>query len=359
MCLLIKGPAALMRSTLLNTPGLLEDIYHSNRDGLGVMYGTTSGVKARKCLPKTVEGARSFIQSFPADDRELACHWRMRTHGDIDFENCHPYKVEGGGWLMHNGILHTGNDGDRTKSDTWHYIREYLDSTMELVAHDSRFIKLLTDHIGSGNKFAMLTSDGRMSLAGEHRGLYVNGLWFSNTYAWSPEILDPALAPKPTKYTGLLNWKPKFSSGFSNGYGGYGSLVDRGLNDDEDEDELIYLDQQYGQDELELEATDWAELIGEGDVDEITQLLHADPTWIYSLLECFTSVAVNSKFTLAKRDQDVVDMLLKGDAKELVNYLREGHPQLVAECIVYYINWTPFELSQPELDTADNAAYAG
>ena len=46
MCLLITGPSQSIRSTLLHTPRLLEDIYASNADGCWLMTEGDSSVYA-------------------------------------------------------------------------------------------------------------------------------------------------------------------------------------------------------------------------------------------------------------------------------------------------------------------------
>jgi hypothetical protein len=81
----------------------------------------------------------------------------MRTHGDIDLLNCHPYEILNRAehgldlWLMHNGVLATGNRADITKSDTWHYIQDYLKpmlaSNPDFAFHPS-FKALIPDPFG-------------------------------------------------------------------------------------------------------------------------------------------------------------------------------------------------------------------
>ena len=123
MCLIITGKSAKIRSTLLDTDALLGDIYSSNPDGIGIMYATSKGLKVVKMLPKSLADATQFITKLPNDDRELAIHFRWTTHGHTDMTNCHPYDVVPGYVaMMHNGILHTGNDADKAKSDTWHFL---------------------------------------------------------------------------------------------------------------------------------------------------------------------------------------------------------------------------------------------
>lgn len=194
MCLIITGPSAKIRSTLLYTKGMIADIFASNSDGLGVMYKNKRGLRVIKRLPQTLDEVTRFIDNLPQDDRALAMHWRMRTHGDIDKTNCHPYDVVPGQVaMMHNGILKTGNKADPTKSDTWHFINDFLAGPVAEhapIIHNESFLDLLADYIGD-NRFVFMDGDGRMSIVNKDSGVEAAGLWFSNTYAWSPEMLIP------------------------------------------------------------------------------------------------------------------------------------------------------------------------
>ena len=120
MCLLItqsnKSPAL--------SDAWLEDFYSYNADGVGVMYSLDNQLIVEKILPKNAEDFVHFYRNN-IQGKNCAFHLRMRTHGDIDLTNCHPYEVLNRSehgidlWLMHNGILSTGNKADDKKSDTW------------------------------------------------------------------------------------------------------------------------------------------------------------------------------------------------------------------------------------------------
>ena len=114
MCLIITGKSSKVRSTLLNTHGLLSDIYTSNPDGIGFMYGTAKGLKVTKSLPKNLGDATAFIQRLPVDDREIAIHFRWTTHGKTDMLNCHPYDVIPGfiAWLPCHCLVATTAERD-------------------------------------------------------------------------------------------------------------------------------------------------------------------------------------------------------------------------------------------------------
>lgn len=189
MCLLITGPAASIK-TLYADGTVLRDVYDSNSDGLGAMFAKDGKLHIRKVLPKTVQDAAAFIDALP-DTGELALHWRMRTHGAIDLTQCHPYEVNEGTWMMHNGILSTGNKADPTKSDTWHFINDYLKDMPPDVLHNENVAEMIGDYIGS-NRFAIMSSDGRLTVVNRSQGIEHEELWFSNTYAWTPSLVIPS-----------------------------------------------------------------------------------------------------------------------------------------------------------------------
>jgi hypothetical protein len=171
----------------------LEDFYDYNSDGVGVMYVNNGNLVIEKVLP---ENAHQFVAFYREhiEGRDCAFHLRMRTHGDTDLENCHPYEVLNQAehgidlWLMHNGVLATGNSKDTSKSDTWHYIRDYLRPMLADnpgYAFTQGFADIIGTHIGSSNKFVLMDDQGRVAVINRSSGVYWAGLWLSNTYAWT------------------------------------------------------------------------------------------------------------------------------------------------------------------------------
>ena len=171
----------------------LEDFYDYNSDGVGVMYAHNDQLVIEKVLPKNAHQFVAFYREH-IEGKPCAFHLRMRTHGAIDLDNCHPYEVLNRAehgldlWLMHNGVLSTGNARDLTKSDTWHYIRDYLRPMLANnpdFAFSESFAQIVGTHIGSSNKFVLMDNQGRMATINRDSGVFWAGLWLSNTYAWS------------------------------------------------------------------------------------------------------------------------------------------------------------------------------
>ena len=180
----------------------LKDFYSYNADGIGVMRSNNGNLIIEKILPKDSDDFINFYEKhiFGFD---CAFHLRMKTHGNIDLINCHPYEILNKSdhgldlWLMHNGILHTDNKDDLTKSDTYHYIKNYLVPMLAKnpdYAFTESFNEIISDHIGSSNKFVIMDNLGRQAVINKDQGVYWGGLWLSNTYAWSASNTATATA---------------------------------------------------------------------------------------------------------------------------------------------------------------------
>lgn len=221
MCLLISKPA-----NVTFNEEMLRDFYSRNQDGFGVMYSQDNKLHYAKALGSVGDWLKFYAKYAHL---EACFHLRMQTHGDIDLTNCHPYsvfgfegeEVESPLLLMHNGILMTGNAKDATKSDTWHYIRDYLRPMLKAnvdFAFTPEFGKLIGKHIGEGNRFALMDASGRLQIVNKSTGVEYMGAWFSNTYAWSA-----------SKYIKDL-WGGSYHNGYRSAYDDddrYGAWQDR------------------------------------------------------------------------------------------------------------------------------------
>ena len=178
----------------------LAGVYRKNSDGLGIMFAEDGKVKVFKHLPKSVDDFISFYDTY-AKGKDCIWHARMKTHGNIDMENCHPYQVTDDIFMAHNGILSTGNDPDEAKSDTWHFInwvlRPALQAQPELL-HDLGFQQYIAHMIGSSNKFAFMDGSGESVVLNLKSGVNYEKSWLSNTYAWDYYKLTNT--PSPASY---------------------------------------------------------------------------------------------------------------------------------------------------------------
>lgn len=202
MCLLFTRVAGTSAEL---SDAWLKDFYARNRDGYGVMYAEDGVLYTSKGIGSAEDWIKFFRQH---EHRTAAFHLRMKTHGDIDMTNCHPYEIYGDGakmpvYIMHNGVLHTGNDRDRSKSDTWHFVRDYiipLTKEQPEVIFTPEFEKVIGKFVGN-NRFALLNHLGELQVVNESQGVRWNGMWLSNTYAWDYYAAMPEKRPAPTTYS--------------------------------------------------------------------------------------------------------------------------------------------------------------
>jgi hypothetical protein len=181
MCILIHHPA-----NVAFDDNLLNDFYAHNSDGFGAMYVENGSIVVVKTLGKPAEINTLYRDTLKG--RECVIHYRMKTHGDIDLDNCHPYKVTDDLWMAHNGILSMGNPIDPRKSDTWHFIEYIIKPAMLAnpnIILDPDYQAYIEKMIGAANKFAFLHSSGEIVVLNYAAGVEHQGAWLSNTYAWS------------------------------------------------------------------------------------------------------------------------------------------------------------------------------
>jgi hypothetical protein len=342
MCLIITGQSSKVRSTLLETSGMLSEVYTSNPDGIGVMYSTSKGLKVIKTLPKNVNDAFAFIKKLPNDDREIAIHFRWTTHGHTDLLNCHPYDVVAGYVaMMHNGVLHTGNAADTTKSDTWHFINDYLKDAVHdapNLVHTEGFLNLLADYIGD-NRFVFMDGEGRMSHVNYDQGIEHDGLWFSNTYAWRPATLIP-------------NYYKNTKHAYNNAYAQYmdddwemETWNRSWINTPLKSSNVSAHDAKWKDDDYEDAVTiaDMCDAVLEADVDMVESYLETFPiTFVNTIYQEMSPIA--TRFTsiddLPSYEQDIYQALLDCDLAALQDFVRDGRAaSVVAEVMCYYIEW--------------------
>lgn len=183
MCLLISQP----QDVTLEEKAL-RDFYDHNRDGFGAVYLDQGKVEVLKVLGDADHVVEMYNKNLAG--KKAVIHFRMKTHGDIDENNVHPYVViKDKLWMSHNGVLRCSNPADNSMSDTWHIIKYFLNPILRLRPEyllDEHWRTMLGSMIGDSNKFAFMDSDGEVTIINKSAGVEHFDCWLSNTYAWTP-----------------------------------------------------------------------------------------------------------------------------------------------------------------------------
>jgi len=167
----------------------LAQCFKANSNGAGYMYARDNQLHIHKGFFSFDE----FYESYkPVEQEKCVIHFRIKTHGDISADNTHPFQVSNDLAFVHNGIINIKEDNKKF-SDTWHF----NEAIIKPMYRDNRaFIKrlynqeLIKSFIGS-SKLIFLDSKGRSTIINPDRGVWEDGVWYSNTSFRIPVYSPP------------------------------------------------------------------------------------------------------------------------------------------------------------------------
>lgn len=201
MCLIISGDKKIP----LNV-NFIADVAKRNDDGYGMMWVANGMVHTEKSFEKDPQKILDAINAIYEYNPFI--HFRMRTHGKVNIDNCHPYSCGHDIFLMHNGVLSHGNKADEDYSDTWHFIQDVIKPLFDSLKDPSEFLRtpafnLLCKHyVGYNNRLVFLDKDGPALINHDtwvkvtNPWTGVKGLYVSNSYAWNESSFrDPNYQP--------------------------------------------------------------------------------------------------------------------------------------------------------------------
>lgn len=183
-----------------------------NPDGAGIMFTSPNGVRIVRgfanpdVLSQTLDNLKN---------QQVVVHYRLRTHGKIDTDNCHPFPIKTitatpnrKGITARLGIVHNGiisGWGDEERSDT----RQLVEDVLERIEDPDSIWKVLQSLQGY-NKFAMLAPDtlytvGAFDNHGEckYSNLYWRRTWGHQGTLNYPSINNRSSVPSDVKYPPL------------------------------------------------------------------------------------------------------------------------------------------------------------
>lgn len=178
MCLIIckKSGVTLDREELSNA-------MESNPDGVGIAFPEQDKVAIRKGFwnIEKLDEELSAVEHLP-----VLIHFRLATHGGETLDNTHPFQLNNGWAMAHNGII-SNIKAEQGESDTRAFIRHWVNPIVE--KHSVlEWKKEIEEFIGLGNKLAFINPKGEFSIFNEKAGHWrqKDGCWYSNsTYLYS------------------------------------------------------------------------------------------------------------------------------------------------------------------------------
>lgn len=178
------------------TIDLVDDCFFANPDGAGIAWIEGGKVQISKGFTDS-DCMYELIKDIPAES-PLMLHMRIATSGGISVATCHPYPicdtleylhapdVECGAAIAHNGVIPGMVTSDGI-SDTIAFVQGVV-TPMWRVSHEvTNSMRRAIMRAASGNRFAVLTSDGTLSRIGRGWQSVTRGIEASNG-SWRPYV---------------------------------------------------------------------------------------------------------------------------------------------------------------------------
>jgi len=173
----------------------LRRCYDANPDGAGFMYAEDKQLVVKKGYFTFKEFYKEYK---PHGDKQVLIHFRIKTHGPIDKDNCHPFLVNNSLGFIHNGIIN--GYGDSKESDTIQFNNSILKKIVSKHGNNSLFddpmVELIENVIGY-SKLVFLDRHGNYTIMNEKKGNWNDGVWYSNM-SWKK--------PEPVKHNSYLTY---------------------------------------------------------------------------------------------------------------------------------------------------------
>ena len=195
MCLIVRRGAG---ETV--TKEFFEDVWRRNNDGWGIMW-VSGKAERRRARRRVGLDFNDFWNVFKnLQDANIPClvHMRMKTKGEINTAMCHPYEVVPGLYMMHNGTISADSIGVPEKewpegaSDSWAFanyiVKPILESSKLSIEETIRqpwFNRLISNTLSTNNRMVFMDRKGAEAMNTNNWGKTTDGLYVSNTYAFS------------------------------------------------------------------------------------------------------------------------------------------------------------------------------
>ena len=181
---------------------VLKNCFENNPDGAGWAGVNTDHLGRRKLttyhsmeFENWLKKLRRFEKNNP--DENMLIHTRIGTSGEESTFNCHPFNVNKKLCFIHNGmIISVKKDPYGRKNDTQIFNEDILQGLPENWMEYDAILDMIEDYIGY-SKLAFLDEDGKYLILNEHKGVWKDGVWYSNDSYKKPKW--KYIAPKKGK----------------------------------------------------------------------------------------------------------------------------------------------------------------
>jgi predicted glutamine amidotransferase len=178
MCLIIHKP----KDAKINLD-LLQSASEYNPHGYGFMaFAGPQKINIFRDQKTNFDELRRAYTHFAK--YECVIHLRLRTRGNINKTNTHPFRITNSIYMAHNGTLDI-NCRVPGRSDSWHMANDLLSPLLRRspkVIHNKTFQNYMAKKIGVNNRIVFMDADQQQTIIiNKALGVEYHGVWLSNS----------------------------------------------------------------------------------------------------------------------------------------------------------------------------------
>lgn len=157
--------------------------FQKNRDGAGFAYIEDNKVIIRKGFFEFNAFWDAFNEIQEQNNQAKLVHFRIANCGAVTHANCHPWQLNEHSALIHNGLFSEFTKESDRISDTGLYVEKVLLPIFKKYKFPlpNEGLTWLIQKGTSGNKVAILCSNGHWAVFSPSGWEKEDGIWFSNT----------------------------------------------------------------------------------------------------------------------------------------------------------------------------------
>lgn len=153
------------------------ECWYSNDDGGGFMYAHEGALKIVREINDPMRLWKEYQNALKVAYSPFVLHFRIATSGKVNLKNCHPFRINEGLAVCHNGIIDI-KIKSKALSDTVHFTK-LLRRLPPNFLHKWEYKELIAGYC-AGSKLVFMSGAGEVEIINECLGLWDSGVWFSN-----------------------------------------------------------------------------------------------------------------------------------------------------------------------------------
>lgn len=163
--------------------------YNRNSDGMGIMFVRNGRLVVEKLMGNQNEQLKLYQRHKDRD--AFVLHLRLKTHGEKNEANCHPFKIlsiDDGDpidlYAAHNGTISDAHTTDKTMSDSWNFFTNQIAPVLKkdhTLLYNAGFQALVNSAIGGNNKLVFMDNLKNILVFNTSKGTIKENCWLSNT----------------------------------------------------------------------------------------------------------------------------------------------------------------------------------